>query len=657
MCGICGAYSPRQRISAQILATMAGAIKHRGPDDSGEWTHAEIPLGLGFRRLAILDLSPLGHQPMFSRTSRFTMVFNGEVYNFLQLRQELESGGASFKGGSDTEVILAAFEQWGVVSSLPKLSGMFAMAVWDEQERTLSLVRDRLGKKPLYYGWNNGAFVFGSELKALSSFPGFERRLNVGATRSFFERGYVPSPQSILSGVWKLPPGCVLQLNEVQLADPGSFSEYPDTGPLSPKSYWSVAEVSRRQRFPGGEDRALSTLQELFERAVKVRMISDVPLGAFLSGGVDSSLVVSAMQKQSGIPVKTFTIGFREDAYNEAHYARKIAEHLGTDHTEVYLSASDSLKLIPRLAEMFDEPLADASQLPTYLVSEVARQKVIVALNGDGGDELFIGYNRYVYPEIIINKLRAIPAGARKAMTGALRAMPPGMLESGASLFAKALPASKRPGRPGDAAKKLLRFMDCETPDELYDQLTRYWPGSVVTAREPSKPSFLTADMISSDRTFLEKVLLLDLGNYLCEDLLAKVDRASMATSIESRSPLLDYELVEFASSLPTAIRAKGGERKYLLRRLLSKYLPAELYERPKMGFSVPVGDWLRRELRSWGEDKLSLLEKQCGEIIDCRLIRERWQAHQSGSADHANELWCALVFADWFERWRPSIS
>lgn len=655
MCGFVGIFTAKFQLNEQYIRRMAETISYRGPDDSGEWVHPSIPLAFGFRRLAILDLTPEGHQPMISRSGRYTLVFNGEIYNFRKLKDELTRLGAVFRGGSDTEVILAAFEEWGICQSVPRFGGMFAMAVWDEQDRNLTLVRDRLGKKPLYYGWSGGHFLFSSELKPFLTVPGFEKVLSMPALSEMMQRGYISAPLSIYSNIWKLVPGTVLQISESNFTEPDEFSPYPDEGRFSPTSFWSVKQLCFRDRFTGSADDAVGEIKDLIVQAVQERMVADVPLGAFLSGGIDSSLIVSVMQSLSASPIKTFTVGFREAQYDESPHARVIADYLGTEHTEVTLSAADSLSLIPRLSQLYDEPLADASQLPTFLVSEVARRSVTVALNGDGGDELFIGYNRYVYPERVFSKLKYLPLPVRRALGSLLKSLPHKYVGGIAKLASWMLPSSLRPGRPDDAVHKLLQILDADSCEEIYDRLTRYWPMDMVRGAGSYRGAFLKNADLPPNLTFKDRILLLDLANYLSEDLLLKVDRASMAASIEARSPLLDYRLVEFGTSLPPELRAPSGEKKFLLKRVLSHYLPHTLYDRPKMGFSVPIGDWFRKELKTWGRDRIEFLSTNYQEELDVARIVRVWERHQDREGNFGNELWCACVVADWLSFMRQA--
>lgn len=652
MCGITGIFQSNPSDLRMIVGAMADTMIHRGPDDAGVWCDETIGIAFGFRRLAILDLTLEGNQPMRSTSGRFVMVFNGEIYNFLELKKELVDQGHQFRGGSDTEVMLAAFDTWGIERSLPKLNGMFAFAVWDRKDRELSLSRDRVGKKPLYYGWSDGCFLFGSELKAIKRHPKFKSEIDRSALVHYMQRGYIPYPLSIYRQIHKLIPGSLLKLSKDDLSRrPTDFSPYlARSGEKGPKPYWDLMEVaihSQEKPFKGNENKTLEELDRLLRQSTKRRMISDVPLGAFLSGGIDSSLVVAMMQAEHDAPIKTFTVGFEETDYNEAPFAKRIAEHLKTDHTEIYLSADEGLNIIPDLPQMFDEPLADASQIPTFLVSRLAKQHVTVALCGDGGDELFVGYNRYIWPELILLRLKFVPLFIREAFGRVGLNLPPKTRDRFARILAACLPSSIRPQRPKETLEKFFKIISAQNPDALYDALTTYWPVKSVLGNEIHKAQYSMGDM-QGFSNFLFRTMFLDIGSYLPEDLLAKVDRASMAASLEIRSPLLDYQIIEFAASIPSALRAKNGEKKYLLRTLLSRYMPRKLFERPKMGFSVPIGKWLEGPLRNWAEDLLDESLLKSDGFFDSTMVRGRWKEHCEGTINWQNELWTILIFQAW---------
>jgi asparagine synthase (glutamine-hydrolysing) len=652
MCGITGFFQEGASSPARTAQIMADSIAHRGPDDSGVWCDESVGIAFGFRRLSIVDLTPNGHQPMASASGRFHIVFNGEIYNFLELKQELSGKGNQFRGGSDTEVMLAAFETWGIRESLLKFNGMFAFAVWDSKEQQLSLARDRIGKKPLYYGWCNGCFIFGSELKAVKCHPRFGSEIDRSALKHYMQRGYIPSPFSIYRDFHKLVPGALLEIPKRDLLRrPAGFSPSLVSGAeAGPVAYWDLVGLGRRsqaQPFQGSELDAVNELDRLLGDSIRRRMVADVPIGAFFSGGIDSSLVVAMMQAEHSKPVQTFTIGFHEADYDEAPFARRIAEYLKTDHTELYISADEGLSVIPDLPSMYDEPLADASQIPTYIVSRLARSQVTVALCGDGGDELFIGYNRYTWPKKIFSVLKYFPLPLRQAIGRIGLSLSPPVQHRLAEVLASAIPRVNRPQRSNDSLQKLFRIMSAHSQDEIYEDLTTYWPANSVIGDEFRKPQYTMGDMqMLSD--FLLRSMFLDLGSYLPGDLLAKVDRASMAASIEVRSPLLDCRVIEFAASLPSSMRAPHGVKKHLLQALLSRYVPRELFERPKMGFSVPIGGWLAGPLKGWAEDLLdeSLLKREG--FFDPVMVRARWKEQCAGACNWQNELWTVLMFQSW---------
>jgi asparagine synthase (glutamine-hydrolysing) len=636
MCGICGFLQPGGSSKPDLehrVSLMATAIKHRGPDDDGIWVDAECGLAFGFRRLAILDLSAKGHQPMFSADARFTIIYNGEVYNYQELRTELEQKGYGFNGQSDTEVMLAAFSEWGVRAAVERFNGMFAIALWDSRDQQLYLLRDRAGVKPLFYGWNNGVFFFGSELKALKAHPRFAGSIDQGALAQYFKYGYVPAPQSIYEGIYKLPPGSLIAL------DPRKPGEQ-----LRVEAYWHLERVTAKSaRFAGDDHEALDELERLLKESVRLRMISDVPLGAFLSGGVDSSAVVALMQAQSSLPVRTFTIGFREQRFNEAEHARMVAEHLGTEHTELYVTPEQAMAVIPRLPQIYDEPFADSSQIPTFLVSELARQQVTVSLSGDGGDELFLGYNRYRWAQQLWNSTRWLPKPGRALLHGLTRAVSPARWDT-------MLAGSGRRLAPqfGDKLQKLGSIVMMDRPDEIYEQLVTFWPDSTeLLTAEHAAPQPVNG--YTRDQLFAEWMSWTDLHTYLPDDILVKLDRASMAVSLEARVPLLDdHRVVEFAARLPYSMKYRRGSTKWLLRKLLYRYVPANLIERPKMGFGVPIDAWLRGPLHQWAADLLEPRKlEQAG--LHSEPVQQKWREHLSGSRNWQYHLWNVLMFQAWF--------
>lgn len=647
MCGIAGFIGGRFDHGGQgaraVLARMTGAIAYRGPDSAGAWLEPEHKLALGHRRLAILDLSPAGEQPMTSPSGRFVTVYNGEIYNHLELRERLSG---PWHGHSDTETLLAAIEAWGIGEALKQCAGMFALALWDREERKLILARDRLGEKPLYYGWQGqgaeGAFLFGSELKALARHPAFRREIDRKALALFTRFNYVPAPHSIYAGIAKLPPGTFLTLRAGEKA------------PVI-TSYWSAAEVAAAGAAAPldiGPEEATDALDRVLSKAVSQQMISDVPIGAFLSGGVDSSTVVALMQAQSSRPVKSFSIGFDVAAYNEAEHAGAVARHLGTDHTELYVQPEDALAVIPSLPSIYDEPFADASQVPTLLVSRLARRQVTVALSGDGGDELFAGYNRYHLAARNWARISKVPRPLRRAAAKGLVALSPEQWNKVAGVLAPILPASLRLAGPGEKVHKAALGMASGSADELYLGLVSSWrdPGEIVIGgSEPETLPHETLARLDGLGT-CERMMALDMLTYLPDDILAKVDRAAMSVSLETRVPLLDHRVVELAWRLPLDLKLRGGETKWVLRQLLYRHVPRALIERPKMGFGIPIGSWLRGPLKGWAEALISERRLAGEGYFRPEPIRAAWDAHQSGRANMQYPLWAILMFQSWLE-------
>jgi asparagine synthase (glutamine-hydrolysing) len=627
---------------------MADQLIHRGPDDSGVWVDAEAGVALGFRRLAIVDLSPAGHQPMTSSSGRYVIVFNGEVYNFGELRKELESRGHAFRGRSDTEVMLEAVSEWGLEAAVKKFVGMFAFALWDRRERVLHLVRDRLGIKPLYCGWQGKTFLFGSELKALRAHPDFDPEINRDALALYLRYGYIPQPYSIYQGIRKLPPGHILSLG----AGAQTPLELSQTA-----SYWSAQEVYENgaaNPWRGSEDEAVEELDRLLRESVRLRMIADVPLGAFLSGGIDSSTVVALMQAQSNRSVKTFTIGFHAQEFNEADHAKTVAAHLGTEHTELYVTPKEALDVIPKLPTLYDEPFADSSQIPTYLVSALTRRHVTVSLSGDGGDELFGGYQRYCNARQFWKTVRGFPYVTRKALAGFIRVCKPATYDRLVGGLGPLLPRLARPSSVGERMYRLAEVITVRNPEELYRHLVSYWKSPmelVLNAKEA--PDLLTQ---SSEWARLDdisqRMMFLDLTTYLPDDILAKLDRASMGVSLEARVPVLDHRVVEFAARVPVSMKIRSGQGKWLLRQMLYRYLPPELVERPKMGFSVPIEEWLRGPLRDWAEGLLDQDRLRREGFFRSEPIRELWAEHLSGQRNWQGHLWNVLMFQAWTEKW-----
>lgn len=645
MCGIVGFLGTTVGEEAALVTLarkMSTCLAHRGPDDSGEWVDGRVGLGLGFRRLSILDLSPMGHQPMASRCGRYIIVFNGEIYNYLDIRAEIEAGGAAqWRGHSDTEVILAAISRWGIGPTLERLTGMFALAVWDHAEQTLHIARDRLGEKPLYYGWLDGSFVFASELKALRVHPRWKGEIDRSALVLFLRYGYVPAPHSIYTGIRKLWPGTFL-------------SVHPD-GSSNESQYWSAREVAERgvaEPFKGSDTEAAETLERLLSRAVGRQMVADVPLGAFLSGGIDSSTVVALMQAQSARPVQTFTIGFRETGHNEAEHAKAVARHLGTDHTELYVTAAEAMNVIPRLPDLYDEPFSDPSQIPTFLVAQLARRKVTVSLSGDGGDELFGGYNRHFIGRGLWNKVGWLPRGARGVFARAITAVSPAQWNRVLAAPLALAPGQLRYPNPGEKLHKLALVLGARNADEVYLGLTSHWkrPGSVVlSGGEPAEAANGHRKAALSD--FTQRMMFLDLISYLPDDILVKVDRAAMGVSLETRVPMLDHQVVEFAWRLPLSLKIRGGQGKWLLRQVLDKFVPRKLIDRPKTGFDVPIGDWLRGPLRSWAEPLLDEARLRREGFFDVSQVRTKWNEHLSGRRDWQQSIWNVLMFQAWLQK------
>jgi asparagine synthase (glutamine-hydrolysing) len=654
MCGITGflTSSLENEFDLRLLVRrMARQLSQRGPDDSGVWVDRRAGVALGHQRLSILDLSPEGHQPMHSRSGRYVITFNGEVYNFRDLRRELETMGHAFRGHSDTEVILAAMEQWGFDDSLPRLNGMFAFAVWDREEHELRLVRDRLGEKPLYYGWSGKSFLFGSELKALVAHPGFRGEVNRTSLTMYLRYGWIPAPYSVYRGLFKLPPATSIR---VKVSDEG-------IEPV-PVAYWSIEDAVRRgleDPFRSSAEEAEDCLDELLRDAIKMRMVADVPLGAFLSGGIDSSTIVALMQAQSTNPVKTFSIGFSEDAYNEARYASAVAEHLGTDHTEFYVSPEDARHVIPQLPGIYDEPFSDSSQIPTYLVSQLARRHVTVSLSGDGGDELFGGYKRYFVWGDIWRKVSWLPEAIRQSMSQALRCLSPEQWNHVAGLLRPIYPRAGKVSYPGDKVHRLAGMLAGDDPVARYRAIVSAFEPAGLVFEGCEEPAVLLSErcLKLSSADFCRQMMLLDAMTYLPDDILVKVDRASMAVSLEARVPFLDHRVVEFAARLPMSMKVQNGEGKWALRRVLERYVPKKLFERPKKGFSLPVGEWLRGPLREWAEALLQEDRLKREGYFDSAAARKLWAEHLSGQRDVENATWALLMFQAWLERWRrPAI-
>jgi len=644
MCGIAGMVDWRAATSADALRSIAEAmietVRHRGPDAGDVWVEAEGGVALGQRRLAIIDLSPGGAQPMHSADRRFVITFNGEIYNYRDIRRELQAAGHSMRSDSDTEVLLEACALWGVEAAIERAIGMFAFALWDRKTRSLTLARDRLGIKPLYYAASPERILFASQLKAFRPAPHWKPTIDEDAVVGYLRHAYIAQPRTIYREAEKLAPGHILTLRE------GSTP--------SPKCFWDlrgIAVAGQRRNDPVPDPReAADRLDALLRDSVKLRMIADVPLGAFLSGGIDSSTVVALMQAQSTRSVKTFSIGFHESGYDEAQCAKQVAAHLGTDHTEFYVEPRHALDVIPHLADWFDEPFADPSQIPTYLVSELTRKHVTVALSGDGGDELFAGYNRYVWAERLARAVNLVPRPLRGASAAALRALAP---QTWNRLFGF-VPAAWRPALPGDKLHKITTLLDNPQPDAIYRRLVSQWerPEEVAAAgREPRGPMW--DPTIARDfHDLVPRMQFLDMITYLPDDILTKVDRATMAVGLEGRVPLLDHRVVAYSWSLPLEFKLRGGRSKWLLRQVLDRYVPRSLIDRPKMGFGVPIDAWLRGPLREWAESLLAPARLASDGFVRVEPVRRAWREHLEGSRNWQYPLWTVLMLQAWRARW-----
>ncbi len=646
MCGIAGFYSVKadqnRQESLDIAQNMQRSIAHRGPDRGDIWQDEESSLALIHRRLAIIDLSDDGAQPMFSPSKRYIVTFNGEIYNYLDLRRDLEAQGVKFKGASDTEVMLAGFDQWGIEKTLSALNGMFAFVLYDRREKYLHFGRDRFGKKPLYIGWVDKALVFSSELKTFHSYPNFSRQINQDVLALYMKYGYVHAPHSIFKNVWQLLPASILSLDLSNVkADENLATKM--------KTYWSLKDVAQEGRQKPVKKSDVILIDE-FEgkliKAVESRMISDVPLGAFLSGGIDSSSVVALMQKNSQTAVKTFSAGFEQEGFNEAEYAKKVANHLGTDHHEFYCSDQDALNVIPNLANIYDEPFADQSQIPTFLISALARDHVTVVLTGDGGDEILGGYDRHTKIPALWNKVSWMPKNVRQALCGTLNMLPEefyGQFKSNNPNF-------------GRQVKRALSLMGVNNAETIYDALVSGWVGvdsAVLGGNMPNIPLHDKAQW-PDNLNFLEQMIFGDTLSYRPNDLMVKTDRASMAVGLEARAPLMDYELAEYSWRLPQHMKVQNGKGKYILREVLKRHIPEELYERPKMGFSVPLNEWLRGPLNEWANALLEPSRLKRQGLLNVDMITAQWKDFQDNQAfqNVRKDLWSILMFQAWYDQW-----
>lgn len=644
MCGIAGIIDPKRELSeelmARAIAQMTDKLLHRGPDDNGSFFDAERGVGLGFRRLAIQDVSPAGSQPMKSASERYVTIYNGEIYNFRELRRELERAGVrNWRGNSDTEVMLAMFERHGVEETLTHLDGMFAIALYDRERRKLYLARDRMGEKPLYYGWAGASFVFASELKALTTCPGWSGEIDRDALNAYMRYAYIPGPHSIYRGIRKLAPGHLLAIDLETLT--------PSVQPAA-DAYWNArgeAEAAWRDQFVGSQEEATDLLETLLTHSIGRRLISDVPLGVFLSGGLDSSTVTALAQKVSSAPIKTFTIGFADKRFDESEKAAAIAAHLGTDHTELTADADAPLSLVERMADIYDEPFADVSQLPTLLLAELTRKHVTVALSGDGGDELFLGYPRYLAADRQWSDKRS-PLACALGRAGMIGGIVPKQLLNQVSV-------GRKPWRLGDKLYRASGNGLASTPEAVYEAFVSRWRTVSKPCPEPSIGYYTDPSRHPRFSDPMDRMSYADAVSYLPDDLLVKVDRATMAVGLEGRAPLLDHEVVRFAWRLPLSMKLENGKMKMPLHRLLERYVPQDLFDKPKQGFEPPLGDWLRGPLRDWAE---SLLTKEAlggDDLIETAPVRAVWQEHVSGVRDWRFELWNVLMFQAWRRAWR----
>jgi asparagine synthase (glutamine-hydrolysing) len=639
MCGIAGIALWRRDRQPLVLdiERMTAPLVHRGPDDQGLWCDDEAGIALGQRRLSIIDLSPQGHQPMASASGRYMLSYNGEIYNFASLRAELEAEGQApaWRGHSDTEVLLACLEGWGIEATLRRTVGMFAISLWDRQTRTLTLARDRMGEKPLYYGEIGGRLLFGSELKALQAVAGDALQIDREALAEFMRFSYIPAPLTIYRGVRKLPPGHWLQLRK------------PADAAAVPQPFWHLGDAQGddlRAQLASADDRSLiDQVEQRLAEAIRLQRVSDVPLGAFLSGGVDSSTVVALMQRQSTQRVRTFTIGFDQPGFNEAPFAKEVARHLGTEHTELYVTARDAESLIPRLPAIYDEPFADSSQIPTTLVSHLTRRHVTVALSGDGGDELFAGYPRYGLTADLWRRIDRVPRGLRRALAAALRLPSAQAWDQVLSV----LPASRQQSLNGRRLHRLAQLLVTGSLGEMYLRLMSQWQPEENLVVGAGARGF-TMQHWQAQRPAMEAMRLWDVNQYLPDDLLVKVDRASMNASLEVRAPLLDHRVVELAFALPDRALLRGGVGKWVLRQVLYRHVPPALIERPKTGFAVPLGDWLRGPLRAWADELLQPAVLAADGLLDPARIGPLWQDHLAGRFDRSSYLWNVLMFQAW---------
>ena len=648
MCGITG-FVASSGAGRDQLEAMVATLSHRGPDDSGVWIDDASGVALGHRRLAIVDLSPLGSQPMVSRCGRYVLSFNGEIYNHRELRAAL--GGVEWRGHSDTETLVEAIARWGLRPALQRSVGMWALALWDRHERTLSLARDRFGEKPLFYGWAGRDFLFGSELKALRAHPRFANPVNRRAIEFLAARSYIPAPHTIFENIFKLQPGCILSAAPEALGTPRATSPVPGRaeGGITIEQYWSYRDVvlaGLRDPIASEQD-ALAALEESLTGAIAEQAVADVPVGAFLSGGIDSSTIVALYQKHAPGAVRTFTIGFEQAAFNEADYARDVARHLGVEHREHVVTVREAQEVIPLLPEIYDEPFADSSQLPTFLVSRFARSQVTVALSGDGGDELFGGYNRYLSLARAWAQLERLPRPLRAAAGEALGVVSPGAWD----WLGARLPGGRQPHFGAKVQKAFRTFGRAEDLPELFGSFLDEW-GGTSPVLGGAAPAGFDLDL-GKDAPDAVRMMYCDAISYLPDDIMCKVDRASMAVSLETRAPFLDHRVAGVAARIPLALKIRDGRGKHILRELLYRHAPRALFERPKAGFAVPVGEWLRGPLRGWAEDLLSADRLRSDGYFDPAIVAAQWRRHLTGERDATAALWAVLMFQAWHDNWK----
>ena len=648
MCGINGFYSKSLSNFDDVIVKMNSAISHRGPDTNGAWSDKNLGIVLGHQRLSIIDVSSSGNQPMQSSSGRYILTYNGEIYNYLKIRKELEMNNVNikWKGNSDTEILLESIDFWGIEITLQKIQGMFAFGIWDQKMRRLILARDRIGEKPLYYGWqgegNNRVFLFGSELKALKVHPEFNGQINRDAIALQLRHNCIPAPYTIYKDIYKLLPGNYLELKHNDLKK--ELLSYP-------KKYWSLTSslmYGNKNQLKFNEDEIQKDLEENLKISIKKQMISDVPIGAFLSGGVDSSTVVALMQSQSHQPVKTFTVGFNEKEYNEAKFAKKIAKHLGTNHTELYVSPKAAMEVIPKISTIYDEPFSDSSQIPTFLVSQLTKQHVKVAISGDGGDELFCGYNRYKMSEKFSSIFRFMPFSLRKTLASTIQSISPHNLDK----ISRFIPILDQPTNFGDKIHKGADVLNTKNFSDIYYTLCSHWknpteivlnskgPGTLLTKFKPNI-NYLNTQ---------QQMMALDFLTYLPDDILVKVDRAAMASSLETRVPFLDHNLIEYVFKIPHSLKFRNGHGKWILKKILNQYVPKSLTQRPKVGFEIPLGSWLRGPLRDWAENLLNEKRLNQENFFNTKLVRDKWLEHLNGKKNWQYHLWDILMFQAWLE-------